>query len=367
MIPLFGQSVVIGTEKKIQSKILKEARTYYVYTPEGYESGGKKAYPILYVLDGNEYFWLAASAVRYFAYRGLMPPTIVIGIDTWQNRERDLTPTKDTLSGAGGGAENFLAFMKDELMPEIKKNYRTRPHETVYGASYGGLFALYVLYNHPQTFDNYLAISPSLFYDNGLVFKQSVGFFDKKQGKKKFVFISLADETLTEMRVNFNNTLKLYKAKAQAANIRWSYRNYDNETHGSTKLVGLNDGLRELHEFWSVPFYQQDRGIAGLKDHYIMLNEIYGFPIEIPEELVYRIARNNLRENKVEQAKGLFQYNLENFPESPGVYHAMGEFYESQKNVPEAAKFYRLAIQKAGEKKLDIKPFEEALNRILPK
>lgn len=360
-----AQSVVIGTERKIRSEILKEDRTYFVYTPEDYDLEKKKSYPVLYVLDGDEYFWLAASAVRYLANRGFMPQTIVVGIDNSNHRDRDLTPTKDDYSPTGGGAEEFLAFMKNELMPEVKKTYRTQPHQTIFGASYGGLFALYVLYNHPDTFDNYLAVSPSLFHDNGLVFKQSVSFFDKKQQKRKFVFLSLADESWTEMRLNFNNTLKLYKAKADAANIGWAYRNYDDETHESTKLVGLNDGLRELHQHWFVPFYQRDRGIAGVKEHFRMLNEIYGYPIAIPEELVNRIARNNLREKKVEEAKGLFQYNLESFPNSPNVYDAIGGFFETQKNLVEAEKFYKLAIAKAREQKFDSKPYEENLKRIL--
>ena len=51
--PLFAQSVIIGSEKKIRSNILKEDRTYFVYAPEEYESRGKAAYPVFYVLDGN--------------------------------------------------------------------------------------------------------------------------------------------------------------------------------------------------------------------------------------------------------------------------------------------------------------------------
>ena len=183
-------------------------------------------------------------------------------------------------------------------------------------------------------------VCPSLFHDDGLVFKQSVDFFERKNQKQKFVFLSLADEAWTEMRVAFNNTLKLYKAEAADANVRWAYRNYDNETHKSTKLVGLNDALRELHEFWFVPFYQRDRGIIGLKDHFAMLTHVYGYKVEIPEDLVARIAGNSLREKKIDAAKSLYQYNVDTFPNSPDSYDGLGKFFEVQNDLIESEKFY---------------------------
>ncbi len=362
---LTSQEIIIGAEKKIHSNILDEDRTYYISTPDYYDN--TQAYPVLYVLDGNELFKLASSVVNFLTNRGFMPPTIVIGIDNSIHRDRDLTPTKSDWSPTGGGAENFLSFLTDELMPEIKKNYKTQPHTTIYGSSLGGLFAMYVLYNHPNAFNNYIAISPSLYHDNGLLFNHALSYFDKPStDDNKFVFLSLADEVYDQMRINFRNTIDLFKNKASSKNIRWNYKVYDKETHETSKLIGLNDGLRFLHEFWYVPFYQRDRGAKGLLEHYKMLNDFYGFneEIKIPQSLGNRIGYNLLREEKPEQAYSLFKYNVERYPNSPNAYDSLAEYFEGQKNYKDAKKYYELAMNKANEQNFETATYEQSIKRI---
>jgi len=361
---LSAQMIVIGAEKIIHSSILSEDRTFYISTPEDYDANDNLAYPTLYVLDGDEYFWLAASAVRYLSNRGFMPQTIVIGIDNRRNRDRDLTPTKGQYSPNGGGAQNFMSFLTNELIPEIEKTYKTQPHKTIYGASLGGLFSMYALYNHPTVFDNYIAISPSLYHDNGILFEHALSYFEKPSFKNKFVYLSLADEVYSEMRINFRNTVDLFKSKASSKKIRWHYKYYNTETHESTKMVGLNDGLRFLHEFWFVPFYQRDRGADGLTEHYKKLNDIYGYKIEIPEQLVNRIAYNILREGKIEKALTLFKHNIEQYPNSPNTYDSLADYYERLKNYTEAKKYYNRAFNVAKKYNIDTKPYKESLKRI---
>lgn len=358
----FGQPIQIGAKKSIQSKVLGEERTYYIYTPDSYGLSDEN-YPVLYVLDGHEYFWMAASAVRYFSNRGLMPATIVVGIDNSQNRDRDLTPSPDQYTPNGGGADNFHLFLVEELMPEIERNYPLLPHKTVYGASLGGLFSMYVLFNYEDTFDNYLAISPSLFHDDAMVFDLGVKYMTLNDSASKYVFMSLADEAWTEMRVSFNNTVALFKDYADQKGVRWDYAFYNNETHGSTKLVGLNDGLRKLHGSWFTPFYQRDRGIAGIKDHYKKLSIQYGFEIEVPQGLVNRAGYNLLRENKLEAALSCFSYNTEAFPDSPNAFDSLGDYYFKVKAFDKAVANYKQAVNLAEKQGMDTSYFKNNLEK----
>lgn len=363
---LISQEIIIGTEEKIHSNILNEDRVYYISTPDNYDN--THAYPVLYVIDGNDLFKLTSSTVNFFTRRGFMPQTIVVGINNSNHRNRDLTPTKTDWVPTGGGAENFLSFLIEELMPEIEKNYKTQPHKTIYGASYGGLFAMYVLYNHPDTFDNYIAISPSLHHDNGLLFDHALSYFDKPATNDNiFVFLSLADEVYDQMRINFRSTINLFKSKANSKNIRWDHKVYDTETHETSILIGLNDGLRSLHEFWFVPFYQRDRGVKGLLDHYKLLNDLYSFneEIKIPENLVNRIGTNILREGKPKQAYSLFKYNVEHYPNSPNAHNSLAVYFEGQKNYFEAKNNYELALKKAKEQKFDTTAYEESIKRVV--
>lgn len=363
--PLLSQEIAIGTENKIYSNVLSEDRIYYISTPDNYNN--TQAYPVLYVLDGDELFKLATSTVNFLANRGFMPQTIVVGINNSNNRVRDLTPTKSDWSPSGGGAENFLTFLTDELIPEVEKNYNVQTHKTIYGSSLGGLFTMYTLYNHPEKFDNYISVSPSLYHNKGLLFNHALTYFDKPSTDgEKFVFLSLADEVYDQMRINFRSTINLFKSKANSKNIRWNYKVYDSETHETSKLVGLNDGLRSLHEFWFVPFYQRDRGAEGLIEHYKLLNDLYGFKdeIKIPESLVNRIGYNILREGKPDMAYSLFKYNVEHFPNSPNAYDSLADYFERQKKYKEAKKYYKLAMNKAKEQNSDVTPYKQSIKRM---
>lgn len=365
--PLFGQQIFIGEKRSIKSEFLHESRPYYISLPDNYHQNGSELFPVLYVLDGDEYFSIAASAVRYLANRGFIPQTIVVGIDNSFNRDRDLTPTKDQYSPEGGGADKFLGFMSRELLPFINANYRTNGHNSLYGASYGGLFTLYTLFNRPETFDAYLAVSPSVFHDNGLIFKQGLNFFEKKNDKRKFVFLSLADESFTEMRLNFNNLVQLFKSNSAKANIRTSFRYYDDETHETTKLKGLNDGLRTLHEFWYTPFYKRENGLSGLMEHSKLLSYEYGFEVSVQEGIANRVAYNALRKKDFTTAKELFEYNIKAYPNSPNAFDSMGEYYETQDDFTNARLNYEKAIKIAKDLNSDYAPFEAHLKTLLKK
>jgi predicted alpha/beta superfamily hydrolase len=97
-----------------------------------------------------------------------------IFIGTWPCRCRDFTPTSfqtDTYPDSGS-AENFVKFLETELVPHIDGKYRTIPdadHRGLYGGSLGGLFTCHMGLKHPGTFRKYIASSPSLWWDNGVM------------------------------------------------------------------------------------------------------------------------------------------------------------------------------------------------------
>src|SRR5580692_6186874 len=177
-----AEPFVIGEEFEIESKVLAETRTYIVHTPPSYKSG-KDAYPVLVLQDGDGHFAYTTSAVDMLSGNGRIPPMIVVGIIN-TDRARDMTPTKPASGfggapwiGSAGGADKFLAFIADELLPTIDHNYRTRPYRVLIGHSFGGLFAVYALLNRPEVFKGYLAISPSLWWDDQILVRTAQPFF----------------------------------------------------------------------------------------------------------------------------------------------------------------------------------------------
>jgi predicted alpha/beta superfamily hydrolase len=138
---------------------------------------------LLLVLDGTEDFALAASVadvVRAECEIVKAPLVVAIGdgarIDMPGNRRgRDYTPTPSTVSWSrgDGGAPAFLAFLREQVLPDIGVRYRVTDERTFFGYSYGGLFGAYALTEAPSLFSRWILGSPSVFYDNNLVVRRA--------------------------------------------------------------------------------------------------------------------------------------------------------------------------------------------------
>ena len=154
----------------VDSKVLAETRRINVYTPPGYAEGGK-TYPVLYMPDGgvDEDFPHVTTDVDTAIRAGEMRPVIVVGIVNTERR-RDMTgPTRiesdRKIAAHVGGSANFRAFIRDELMPVIRKRFRGNGETAIVGESLAGLFVLETFFEEPRMFHTYIALSPSLFWN----------------------------------------------------------------------------------------------------------------------------------------------------------------------------------------------------------
>jgi uncharacterized protein len=164
---------VLGKVDELWSVELREPRVLNIYLPEGYDKDKDKTYPVIYLLDGsaNEDFVHVVGVVQFLNMIEAVPPTIIVGIAN-VDRKRDMTfPTsvaKDKKDfPTTGGSEKFIGFIEKELQPYIEHRYRVNKNSrTLIGQSLGGLFATEVLLKKPGLFDNYIIVSPSLWWDN---------------------------------------------------------------------------------------------------------------------------------------------------------------------------------------------------------
>ena len=172
-----GQPVVVGKKYSIQSKVLNEERSYSVHLPRDYHND-QQGYPVLYLLDGN---WLALTAlavgtVDYLNQLAGTPKVIVVGIFNTV-RNRDMIPAAVVHRPGSGGSDKFLQFITTELMPHIKKNYRTRPVNILYGGSNAGLLAVYAFLKKPHHFQACLASSPMIGHCSAYIYQHTREFF----------------------------------------------------------------------------------------------------------------------------------------------------------------------------------------------
>lgn len=190
-----------GASFTIESKALGETRRINVYTPPGYKKHAATGLPVLYMPDGGmaEDFPHVTGTVQALVTEGAMRPFIVVGIENTERR-RDLTgPTRVAedrkIAPRVGGSAAFRKFIREELMPQIRARYRTTGETAIVGESLAGLFVMETFFLEPDLFDTYIAISPSVWWnDQSLV--RGAGERLKAQAKlRKTLYLTAADET----------------------------------------------------------------------------------------------------------------------------------------------------------------------------
>ena len=172
---------------KIHSKSNNQDYKLYINIPSSYFSNQKeKRYSTVYLLDADYSFALTKQVAEHLMDRDRVQEFIIVGIaydgplKYKLNRTRDYTPSMVLDGGYGpgfqkhsGGADKFYQFLNDELIPYISKKFPVNNDRAIVGHSYGGLFASYGLIHYPAVFDKAIIVSPSLWYDNGLILKQA--------------------------------------------------------------------------------------------------------------------------------------------------------------------------------------------------
>lgn len=217
-----------------------------------------KSYPVLYVLDANIFFALASDTVRLLEFGKEIPDLIVVGIgyeveeEHMRLRNRDYLPTSHPDSQGSGGAENFINYLSLELMPLINSKYKTNKKDnTLFGDSYSGLFAVYNLLNQGDLFNRYIIGSPSLYWDDCVIFKEEEKHFRSNASIEATVFLSVGaleavlEPEFAKMVSNVEAlNERLLSRKYPLLNLKTHV--FDNETHLSVIPATISRGLREV-------------------------------------------------------------------------------------------------------------------------
>lgn len=225
---------VLGVTDSIYSATLAEQRTINIYLPDGYQADTAKNFPVIYQLDGsaNEDFIHTVGNVQFLTMIGYMPPTIVVGIGN-VNRKRDFTfPATNNanrkqqadsfiaymekqLAPIAGGSPKFIAFIEKELQPYINSHYKTGGATTLIGQSLGGLLAAEILLKKPDLFDNYIVVSPSLWWDGESLLSAAPQLLKTTYHKKKQLYIAVGTEgkVMEGDAAQLAALLKQYKSK----------------------------------------------------------------------------------------------------------------------------------------------------------
>lgn len=197
----------------VQSAVLGEARRINIYKPPGTGTGtgsgdGRARFPVLYMLDGGvkEDFPHVSTAVDAAIREGALRPLILVGIENTERR-RDLTPPTDVESDRKiapriGGSAKFRAFLSRELRPEIDRRYGVATERGIIGESLAGLFVIETLLEEPTLFQRYVALSPSLWWNNELIVKNAAGRLKTGTSLRgAFLLVAAKEDELVTVRL----------------------------------------------------------------------------------------------------------------------------------------------------------------------
>ena len=187
-VPFNVQSGYVLPETETWDLTSSGGETYRIFVSHPAGDPPPQGFPVLYVLDGNTIFGSFAEARRL---QGVSDPeigkTLIVGVGypdgapyDYKRRMKDFTPPfPDPMPAAEmpfaqwavGGQDHLVSFLLDDLRSVIVSRYTINQHrQALFGHSLGGLFALHMLYRHPDAFVAIIAASPSIWWnDQGIL------------------------------------------------------------------------------------------------------------------------------------------------------------------------------------------------------
>ena len=372
-------SKILETETidSIYSETLSEHREFWVKLPENYNEKSGITYPVVYLLDGVSLKNTLETV--YDNYWGhYLPSMILVGVSNQKKRTRDLTTSQvnirrgSAFQNETGGAEKFTQFIEKELISYIDSIYPTTPYRTLIGHSYAGLFTLNMLLNHGHVFNNYIAIDPSIEWDNQNILTQAKEKLATQNFEGKSLFVSLAAEQLHmwDEKVTMENIMEdsseftLFArsiiqfselAESQAQNgLNFSWKVYPEDLHGTSPLPSIRDGLVFLFDWYQFKSPQKynnpTTSVEEIQELLLKQEKIYtkhfGYPTPpMIEEMLQGYGYMNMQMEQPEKAYLFFKLFIKYYPLNASAYDSMADYYEAQNDYVNALKFVTKASE----------------------
>lgn len=207
-----GSPVVMARSKQYDITSRINGRSYRIMVSTPPNADPSVAYPVMYVLDGNNYFAIATRTLARLSFNKIVAPAIIVGIgyptddeaETSQRRFLDLTPSSSkmadgsTITAPTGDSDAFLRFVEEEVKSFVAARYKVdSTRQIFYGYSLGGLTVLRSLFRNPTAFSTYIVSSPSIWWNHKMVLADEEAFSKRARAGElslKILVTSAGDE-----------------------------------------------------------------------------------------------------------------------------------------------------------------------------
>lgn len=343
----------------ITSATLHEQRTLLVALPTGYQAGSD-SFPVLVLLDAEDrpQFEAAVANVKFLASRSEIPGLIIVGLINGRDRMHDMSPA---ITGSmaryyetAGGAVAFEDFLAGEVLPYIRGQYRTRHQTILAGHSLGSLFALDVAATMKNPYLGFIAMSPSLWWNDSTVARDYAdGIARLTTGQRFFVTSGAFERPIDRPAQWFIARLD----SLQPHGISYAYHRYPDDTHQLTPQPSLIAGLRYVFQPVSVarlPLSQVSfswdsaqlvQAVTASESEYAHGARALGLPETLPEPVLNQLGYGVLQVLDLPKvATWLFQQNVSNYPASANAHDSYGDGLVAAGDTTAAIAQYQHAV-----------------------
>ena len=339
-----GDDIVIGKYKTIHSKILDEDRLLFIHLPKEYKDTQLK-YPVLYILyvDIYNYFADATIITEKLGGTGEIPPMIIVGVAN-TNRYRDFLPFQSRSIPESGGADNFLRFVEEELIPQVDDTYRTKNFRILAGPQAAAVFSLYTLINKPNLFQAFVTENPFMNPENAeFLYPKAEQFFKTQNSFRKFLYIK-CEKNESPQNLEFAEKFsKLFETK-KPDNFQVEV-SFSEPTGYFITPLPFREALRSLFLSYKLPEQFQTNTLKDILDYYERRTEKYGFSVDPPELMLTFEGDKLNQQGKTMEALEIFTYQLSLYPHCLNVLWRLGETYREMGEYEKAKDFYRKFLE----------------------
>ncbi|MEX8545971.1 MAG: alpha/beta fold hydrolase [Mucilaginibacter sp.] len=353
-----AQLVELNDEKivNVHSQILNRDQKIFIRLPRNYDQTSIK-YPVVYLFDANDktLFNYASSVIDRLMWTHDIPDVILVGI-AQNDRSKELGTERNEAY-----SDKFRTFIKDELLPNIEKKYRTADFRVLIGHSLGGQFVTTAMITYPKTFKSVISISAALNNPptdtafKGKTILKLDKFLQSNPNDKLYYYFSVGDSGFQDELFQKGNLKvdSLFKKHPQNT-VKYKFNYLKGSNHGTTPLISIPDGLIFIFNDWhfsdslamSVLVNGKTDPIEAIDKQSKRIRDSYGADISIPVFIYWQFADYYFEKGQYAKAKIVLQKNIDLDPNSHYPYGKMGEIFDKTNKPLEAIKYYTLAITK---------------------
>jgi predicted alpha/beta superfamily hydrolase len=230
-----------------------------VERPNRYHRDGARRFPLVVCLDGLWTYGVVRDAFRILPLSRELPEAVVVGVshaeadlrDALQVRAVDFTPTQALAPAptgvrlgaeAVGQAARFRRFLLEEIVAGVAARHRVSDDRTLVGHSFSGLFGLDTLLEGPDAFDRWVLASPSVWWDDRVMFRREAAHAAAGRPIGGRLFLSTGDEEGEGLGGHEAFYRQLASRHYPDLQLHWA--RFPGETHQSVIATALVRGLR---------------------------------------------------------------------------------------------------------------------------